>query len=91
MPRKIRTPAVPPVNPHPHEIKADAVYWLNTACASLELTRKCLARETRLGRLRSGKRAGRVYYLGEWLLEWLRNGERVRSSAPVMNSVTGSA
>jgi hypothetical protein len=37
-----------------------------------------IRRERRLGRLRIGRRCGRIYILGEWLIEWLRAGEDVR-------------
>jgi hypothetical protein len=52
-----------------------AVYTLVTAQAELGLAKATLGREIRLGRLRVSKRAGRYFILGEWLLEWLRNGE----------------
>jgi hypothetical protein len=32
----------------------------------------------RAGRLRHSKRAGKVLILGEWVLQWLRDGERKR-------------
>ncbi len=59
----------------PHAILHEAVYDLEAARAALGLTKTTLSRETRLGRLRCSKRAGRIYVLGEWLLEWLRAGE----------------
>jgi hypothetical protein len=59
----------------PHAILPDAVYDLEAARTALGLTKTTLSRELRLGRLRCSKRAGRIYVLGEWLLEWLRAGE----------------
>ena len=59
----------------PHTINATAVYDLEAARLALELTKTTLSRELRLRRLRCAKRAGRYFILGEWLLEWLREGE----------------
>ncbi len=85
MPRKsaVASPLVAVASPH--QIHPTALYWLADAVAALHVTRKGLAREVRLGRLRSGKRAGRVYFLGNWLLEWLEGGER---KGPVRHSHT---
>jgi hypothetical protein len=35
-------------------------------------------REVRLGRLRIAKRCGRYYCLGQWLRQWIENGELKR-------------
>lgn len=59
----------------PHVIQSQAVYDREAARIALGLTKTTLARELRLGRLRCSKRAGRYYILGDWLLEWLANGE----------------
>jgi hypothetical protein len=61
------------------EIKPEAVYGLKDAREALGVRPGTLPREIRLGRLRSSKRAGKVFILGEWLLEWLRDGERKRA------------
>jgi hypothetical protein len=58
-----------------------AVYSPAAAQAALGLPKTTLHREVRLGRLRVSKRAGRYFLLGEWLLEWLRNGEVHRGRA----------
>src|SRR5262249_55318984 len=55
-----------------------SVYDLAGAQASLGLNKSTLKREYREGRLRVGKRAGRCYFLGEWLIQWLREGELPR-------------
>jgi hypothetical protein len=41
----------------------------------LSLTRNTLRREIKLKRLRVSKRAGKYYFLGSWVLEWLEGGE----------------
>lgn len=66
----------------PCEITPDQVYDLVSARAALGLPKNTLPREIRLGRLRVSKRAGRYFILGQWLMEWLRDGEickRVRA------------
>jgi hypothetical protein len=50
------------------------VYYL----ADLErfgLKKSSVRREYRMGRLRLGKRLGKVYVLGSWLAEWFAGGE----------------
>jgi hypothetical protein len=79
MPRKTTAPDGKRVVP-PHVIAATAVYSIAQARACLGLTKSTLSREVRLGRLRVGVRAGRRYFLGEWLLEWLRSGEVARAA-----------
>jgi hypothetical protein len=59
----------------PHVIVPNAVYDQETARVALALTKTTLSRELRLGRLRCAKRAGRYFILGDWLLQWLRDGE----------------
>jgi hypothetical protein len=39
-----------------------------------------IKREIRAGRLRASKRAGRLYVLGEWLIEFFRGGDLLRAS-----------
>jgi hypothetical protein len=67
------------VRPGPHIICATAVYDLQAARIALGLSRSTLGRELRLGRLRAAKRAGKYLLLGEWLLQWIREGEVRRS------------
>jgi hypothetical protein len=45
----------------------------------LGLAKATIGREIRLGRLRVSKRAGKYFLMGEWLLQWLRDGEINRS------------
>ena len=59
----------------PHVIVPNAVYDQEAARLALSLTKTTFSRELRLGRLRCAKRAGRYFVLGEWLLQWLRDGE----------------
>jgi hypothetical protein len=82
MPRRKPTPsdqtepatrAAVPLVLHP-----DAVFTLPTLNAAFGLTRSTARREIKSGRLRVAKRAGKYYFLGEWLLEWLRSGELQR-------------
>jgi hypothetical protein len=62
----------------PHIIHPRAVYSLAAAQLALGLPKTTLGREVRLGRLRVAKRAGRYFVLGEWLLQWLLEGEASR-------------
>jgi hypothetical protein len=67
-------PAAPPVP----TIAAGQVYTLAALTEALGLRRGTLPRELRLGRLRHAKRAGKVFILGAWVLDWLAAGERKR-------------
>jgi hypothetical protein len=60
---------------------AGQVYRLGAVQEALGLRRTTLPREIRAGRLRAAKRAGRIFILGEWILEWIAAGEvRLRQS-----------
>jgi hypothetical protein len=59
----------------PHVIHPTAIYLPEDAREALRLSKNCLAREVRLGRLRVSKRGGRYYFLGSWLLQWIEDGE----------------
>jgi hypothetical protein len=59
-------------------IRPGQVYTLAALTDALGLRPGTLPRELRLGRLRHAKRAGKVFVLGEWVLEWLAGGERTR-------------
>jgi hypothetical protein len=72
-------PVIPPV----HVIDPKAVYTIPQARHALGLARGTLPRESRLGRLRVARRAGKHYVLGAWLLEWLEAGEVRREPRPV--------
>jgi hypothetical protein len=60
-------------------IRPTAVYLRGEVCRLLRVRPSTLRREIAEGRLRVSKRAGRYYFLGEWLLEWLRSGEVLRN------------
>jgi hypothetical protein len=67
----------------PHVIRRNALYDLSQARAFLGLARGTLSREMKLGRLRFSVRAGKRYFLGEWLLQWIQGGEvRKPGNAP---------
>jgi hypothetical protein len=78
------TPAV-----QPHVIRKAAVYTRESAQLAVGGKKTFIAREIRLGRLRASKRGGRYYILGEWLLQWLREGE-VRRHRPVTAGLSGA-
>src|SRR5262245_56021186 len=59
----------------PHVIHPNAVFGKQALRDLLGVTDNTLAREIRLGRLRVSKRAGRYFFLGKWVLEWLELGE----------------
>lgn len=59
----------------PHLINPNAVYLLSTAGKVFGLPSSTLKREARAGRLRVCRRAGRVWTLGSWLLEYFTAGE----------------
>jgi hypothetical protein len=59
-------------------VEPTAVYFVDTFKALFRLRTSTVRREVRAGRLRIAKRAGRYYLLGEWILEWLREGELPR-------------
>jgi len=46
-------------------------------CSDLNLTTATFARERRSGRLKFQKKGHRVFYLGQWLLDWM-NAETVK-------------
>jgi hypothetical protein len=80
MPR--RRAAAVPVAPGVHVIDANGVYTVDDARQIFRLKQSTIRREVREGRLRVSKRAGRYYLLGEWLLQWIREGElRGRTAA----------
>jgi hypothetical protein len=61
-------------------IDSNAIFTIASLNEILGLKPGCLPRECRLRRLRYAKRAGRVYFLGSWVLEWLAAGEVVHES-----------
>jgi hypothetical protein len=74
----------PPVPPSIRTISADAIFSLAELRTILALPRHTLAREARLGRLRTSRRASRLWTTGAWVHEWVRDGEvrRGRDAAP---------
>lgn len=78
MPRRTPTAAEPAPAPVVHVIHPRAVYLVADAQRVLRLRQSTIRREVREGRLRIAKRAGRYYLLGDWLLDWIREGELPR-------------
>jgi hypothetical protein len=64
-------PAIPVIHPR-------SVMTLDQAGELLALPPSCLPREARLGRLRTSRRAGRLWVTGAWLLAWIEGGETSR-------------
>lgn len=69
------TPPAPIIHPR-------MVLTLDQAAALLGLPPTCLPREARLGRLRTSRRAGRLWTTGAWLLRWIEAGEVQRGRRP---------
>jgi hypothetical protein len=69
-------PEASPKDPPPvHIIDPNGIYFVDQAQALLRLTESTLGREIRERRLRVSRRAGRYFFLGKWLLEWIEAGE----------------
>jgi hypothetical protein len=62
-------------------IHPNAVFDKKALGELLFLKDSTIGREVRLGRLRVSRRAGRYYFLGAWILQWLRAGEVCRPPA----------
>lgn len=56
----------------PISIKPDAVYDDGSLHLALGLTPSTLAKARRSGDLRFNRQGKRTFYLGQWVLEWLR-------------------
>jgi hypothetical protein len=54
------------------------VYDDGALYCALGLSAAALARARRAGRLRYTRQGGRLLYLGEWVLEWLRTEGRLQ-------------
>jgi hypothetical protein len=67
-----KAPAVSgsPLLLHPH-----AVFSLAQLCQALGVRPRTLPREVREGRLKVCKRAGRYYFFGQDVADWLRGGQ----------------
>jgi hypothetical protein len=83
--RSTATEAPPAAEAPPHVIHPAAVYTVAQAQAALHLRQSTIRRELKEHRLRVAKRAGRYYLLGEWLLEWIREGEIGRRAKAGLN------
>jgi hypothetical protein len=57
------------------------VFDREAAERALNLSKSTLAREIREGRLRYSRRAGRLWFLGSWLLSWIEAGGRQQQPA----------
>jgi hypothetical protein len=85
MPRSRRNGAVltptaatqpqPAAPPQPRIIHPEALHTLGEWQLLLGLPRHTLRREARLGRLRTSRRAGRLWALGCWVREWIEGAE----------------
>jgi hypothetical protein len=71
-PPKAEPPAAPTPPPVVH---ANAIYSASDVQQIVKGSKSLIRREVRLGRLRVSRRGGRHFFLGEWVLEWLRSGE----------------
>lgn len=86
--RKTTTdPEAKPVAQLPHTIVPTAIYDLVAATTAIGLSRTALKREIKLRRLRVSRRAGRYFFVGSWLLQWIEAGEVIRQRATT-DSVT---
>lgn len=59
----------------PIVIDPNSVYTPLAAIVALGVPKTCLPREIKLGRLKASWRAGRYFFLGKWLIEWVASGE----------------
>ena len=59
----------------PQVVYPGAVYTVDDLRRIFALKASSVRREVRLRRLRISKRCGRYYCLGQWVLEWLEDGE----------------
>jgi hypothetical protein len=65
-----------------HVIYPGAVYTVDDLRRIFGLKASSVRREVRLRRLRISKRCGRYYCLGQWVLQWLGEGEVKSPSGP---------
>jgi hypothetical protein len=73
----------------PHVIHADGVYTVEDLRRVFGLKASSVRREVRLGRLRIAKRCGRYYCLGQWVRQWIENGELKRRRSQEETGVGG--
>jgi len=75
-------PAAPaPASSVLRTIDSHAVGTLSEWQAILNLPQHTLRREARLGRLRTSRRAGKLWATGAWVREWIESGEVCRGRA----------
>ena len=65
----------------PISIAPDAVYDDGALVLTLDITSATLTRARRDGRLRFTRKGRRTFYLGEWVLDWLRADAQKREVA----------
>ena len=68
-----------PVLIHPNE-----VYSVQAARKALGLGTNALRHEVRAGHLRCARRCKRVWFLGQWLLDWLAGGVELQGVAEIL-------
>jgi hypothetical protein len=71
----------PPQASVPFHIDRDAVYRPEHLAAGLAIPLSGIKRDIRSGKLKASKRRGRLFVLGEQVLEWLRVGVVHRKGA----------
>jgi len=72
-------------------VEPNGVYNAPQVRQLLGLAKSTLSTEIARGRLRVSRRAGRYWFLGSWILEWLAGGERQRSTRPAKTSHNGTS
>jgi hypothetical protein len=81
------TPPQPAAPPPYRLVHPDALHTLGEWQVILTLPRHTLRREARLGRLRTARRAGKLWATGAWIRQWVETGEvrrtpRAQDAAP---------
>ena len=68
-------------------IESNGIYDDGTLVLALGLTHATLARARRDGQLRFARKGKRVLYLGQWIIEWLRDEQaETREPSPDIRS-----
>jgi hypothetical protein len=78
MPRRKARSAPTASAGEPPIIDPHTVYTASQLRAALGLRPNTIRREVASGRLRVRRRAGRYFFLGQFVLEWLQSGEVMR-------------
>jgi hypothetical protein len=66
----------------PTHIERSAVYIERSASIVMRVPASTLARARREGAIRYSRRGKSIYYLGEWLIDWLLAGEDGEARTP---------